>query len=190
MLGMFNVLPFLKGWAYKRHKVERNNVIRGADPVEVFSKNETGLVYAMIAASDDCYGTLIAESQGADLQVKTDLIYPELFRSLGLTSQDPAGWVSVYRRNNPASTAGVYVGQTTAGFQGSTFPYKPSIALRLYLPPESTQETAYIQGIADVVAITNIKAFIRSLRLVQEAKPDLYVNPDLLSVATGIEVKT
>jgi len=186
MLGIFNLLPLMKGWMYKRHSASRT-VKRGASPIEVVRKREMGLVYAMMAITDDCYGTLMLETQGADLQIKTESIYPELFRSLGMISQDPSGWAVTYRRNNPKSTAGVYIGLTTGGFQGSTFPYVPSIILKLYLPPESTQNSAYIKGIADVIAITDPKAWIRSLRLIQEAKPDLYINPALLAISAALE---
>ncbi|GAH79092.1 unnamed protein product, partial [marine sediment metagenome] len=187
MLGIFNVLPFLQGWMYKRHRASRTNVRRGAVPIEVVRKNETGLVYNMIAVSDDCYGTLQLEVQGADLEFKTESLYAQMFRSLGMVSQDPSGWTSLYRRNNPNSTRGSFVGLTTGGFQGSAFPYQPSIVLKLYLPSESTQKVASIMGIADVIAITNREKFIRSLRRLLEAKADLWVDPALLDLSADFE---
>ncbi len=187
MLGIFNVLPFLQGWQYKRHIGKRDNVIRGDAPVEVVRRNETGLVYSMMALTDDCYGTFQLEVQGAELQIKTELIYPELFKSLGMVAQDPSGWASLYRRPNPNSTAGAYVGLSTGGFQGSTFPYLPSIVLSLSLPEESTQTSAYIQGVADVVAIVNREKFIRSLRRLLEAKADLWIDPALLELEASFK---
>lgn len=182
MLGIFNVLPFLKGWTYKRHRVERMSVKRGAPPIVALRLSETGLVYSMMAVSDDCYGTVMLEYQGADLRIKVESLYPEMLRSLGMVSQDPSGWIPLYHRPNPNSTAGVFVGETTGGYQGSTYPYTPSIVLKLYLPLESTQNSAYISGVAEVVAILDKKLFIHSLRRLLNAKADLWIDPALLMI--------
>ncbi|GAG83456.1 unnamed protein product, partial [marine sediment metagenome] len=91
------------------------------------------------------------------------------------------------RRNNPNSTRGAFVGLSTAGFQGSTFPYQPSVVLSLSLPEESTQRSAYISGIADVIAITDRKKFIRSLRRLLEAKADLWVDPALITLGVSFK---
>lgn len=180
MLGIFNLLPLLKGWQYKSHVAERNAVVRGADPLEVLRISELGLVYSMTALTDDAYGTFMFEYQGGELEARSDAIYPELFRSIGSFAQDPFGWVSRYQRPNPYSTAGIYHVMATGGYQGSTFPYTPAVIIKMHLPLDSTQESCYMFGQASVIAIVNKKAFIRSLRRVLKAKADLWIDPALL----------
>jgi len=181
---MFNLLPLLKGWEFKIHVAYRSSVVRGATPIEVLRIDETGWIVQITELTNDAYGTVIVDFQGADLQTRSGWLYPEGFRPLGGVVQDPAGWVQKYFRPNPNSTAGIFaVAQTTGGFQGSLFPYVPSVVVKLYLPSSSTQSSAYIDGSAGVVAITDRKAFIHSLRRVLDANASLKIDPALL--ATG-----
>lgn len=187
---MFNLLPLLKGWEYKGHVAERMAVVRGADPIEILRLSETGWIFQILEFTTDIYGTLLIEFQGAELATRTFTIYPEAYR--GAWAHDPSGWAQVYFRPNPDSTAGIYsIGALGGGTQGSLFPYVPSVVLKLYLPEESTQETAYIWGGAGVVAITDKRAFIRSLRRVLDAKASLKIDDALLTTGPAVfkEVK-
>jgi len=71
LLGEYGLLPLLKGWEYKRHMVSRSNIVRGADPVEVLSLNETGWLYSVAELTTDTYGTMRFNYQGAELESKT-----------------------------------------------------------------------------------------------------------------------
>lgn len=185
MLGMFNLLPLLKAWEYKTHTATRT-VVRGAAPIEVLRVEETGWIVQQSLLTDDAYGTVMVDWQGADLQTLSGSLYPEAGRLLGALVQDPAGWVQKYYRPNPYSTAGVYLAlQSTGGYQGSAFPYVPSVVVRLYLPNESTQASATIQAVTTSIAITNKKSFIQSLRRVLDANASLKIDPALLSVGPG-----
>jgi len=136
--------------------------------------------------TNDAYGTVMVDFQGADLQTISFSMFPEAFRAVGAFTQDPAGWVQLYRRPDPFSTAGLYyAAQLTSGYQGSLFPFVPTIIVKLYLPTESTQASAYIQGGAFSIAITNRKTFIRSLRRLLDANASLKIDPALLT--TGPE---
>jgi len=180
---MFHLLPLLKGWEYKRHTATRNDVVRGADPIEVLRIDETGWLVVIAELTTDKYGTVMLDYQGADLQTRSLRFYPESLRALGALSQDPGGWVQKYFNPNPYSTVGAYVaGIFTGGYQASPFPYVPSVVIKLYLPPESTQTSAYISGAAEVIAITNKKMFIQSLRRVLDANASLKIDPALLTV--------
>jgi len=181
---MFHLLPYLKGWEYKIHTAVRSAVVRGANPVEVLAIDETGWLITIAVLSDDAYGTLRIAYQGADLQTQEISTYAEYGRVLGSFSQDPGGWVQKYFRPNPNSTAGAYYSiQFSGGFQGSVWPYVPTIRMKLYLPNESTQSSAYIYGFAVTIAITDKKAFLQSLRRVLDANASLKIDPALL--ATG-----
>lgn len=163
-MGMFHLLPLLRGWEYRSYTVEKY-VERGADPVELRSIYTKGWLLYLEELTNDCYGTLMVEYQGAELETRVARILPEFYVSTGAFVQDPSGWCMLYRRPNPASTAGVYdVIAFSGGFQGAVWPYVPTVVMKLVLPEESTQESAYIYGYAGCVEITDDKAFTESLR--------------------------
>jgi len=180
---MFHLLPLLKGWEYKVHIATRSAVVRGADPVEVLAINETGWLLEIYLISDDAYGSLLIDFQGADLQTRSQNFDAESGKVLGGFAQDPASWVQKYFRPNPNSTAGAYM---TVGFsggcQGSVWPYVPTVKMKLYLPNESTQSSAYIYGLAVTIAITDKKAFMQSLRRVLDANASLKIDPALMTI--------
>ena len=182
MLGIFNLLPYLKGWEYKSHVVLRT-VQNGAAPLNLLSIDESGWLLWEGVVTDDAYGTLLVRYQGADLQTREDRLYPEAARVIRAFAQDPSGWLQAYVRPNPYSTAGLYYGiGFSGGFQGSAFPYVPTILMGLYLDPRSTQASATVMGIAQVIAITDRKLFIQSLRRVLDANASLKIDPALLTI--------
>ena len=180
MLGIFHLLPFLKGWEYKVHKLERT-VVRGASPIE-YPINETGWLMLLDLLTDDAYGTVSIEFQGADLETRTIIANVETGKALGGVMQDPSGWIQRYFRPNPYSTAGIFYGCIfSGGFQGTTLPYVPTVKMKIYLPEESTQASAYISAGAQTIAITDKKAFLISLRKMLGIKGKL----DLKMLALG-----
>jgi len=180
---MFHLLSLLKGWEYKVHIATRSAVARGGDPVEVLAINEVGWLMAIVVLSDDAYGRLIIDFQGADLQTRSISCDAESGRVWGSFVQDPSGWTTKYFRPNPNSTAGLYVAASfTGGYQGSILPYVPTVKMKLYLPNESTQSSAYIYAYAITIAITDKKAFIQSLRRVLDANASLKIDPALLTI--------
>jgi len=180
---MFHLLPLLKGWEYKIHIATRSAVVRGADPVEVLAINEVGWLLQIALLSDDAYGRLIIDFQGADLQTRSVNYDAESARTVSAFAQDPSGWIQKYFRPNPNSTAGIYVAAAfSGGCQGSPWPYVPTVKMKLYLPSESTQSSAYIYAGAVTIAITDKKAFIESLRRVLGANASLKIDPALLTI--------
>jgi len=180
MLGMFNLLPFLKGWEYKNHAVGGDNIRRGAPPVEL-PVSELGWLLAIVVSSTDCYGTLNIKWQGADLSTQEINISAENTKQIGSTMQDPLGWVQRYYRPNPNSTAGIFFSSLyTGGAQGSAWPYVPTVIMSVHLPEESTQESATIIGGATTIAITNQKLFLKSLRSLLGIKGK--IDPALLTI--------
>jgi len=176
---MFHLLPLLKGWEYKTHILSKANVRRGATPIEM-SISETGWLLVIDQLTNDCYGTVELEWQGADLETRSGSSNPEAGAQVGAFQQDPSSWIQLYRRPNPYSTAGLFYGVIfSGGFQGSTLPYVPTVKLRLSLPVESTQEVAFIQLITVNIAITDKKMFIQSLRRVLDANASLEIDKAL-----------
>jgi len=187
LLGEYGLLPLLKGWEYKRHMVSRSNIVRGADPVEVLSLNETGWLYSVAELTTDTYGTMRFNYQGAELESKTLEVYPEAYQVGGAFSQDPQGWAQRYFRPNPYSTAGIYfIAALSIGAQGGVMPFVPTVNVNLYLPNNSTQNSAYILGDAIVIAITDKKVFVHSLRRILDPESSLKIDPALLTTGPAV----
>ena len=179
MLGQYNLLPFLKGWEYKVHVLERSNVVRGAAPIDLRIR-EQGWLMNILVLSTDCYGTLKISWQGADLETRETSVDAEGALAFGAVAQDPMGWVQRYFRPNPASTAGIFVTVGfSGGFQGSVLPYVPTVIMEISLPSDSTQDSAYVAVTAVTIAITNPKLFLQTYRSIMGIKgkldPGLFV---------------
>ena len=130
--------------------------------------------------TNDCYGGMMFEYQGADLELSTQHLVIEGGIQLGGFVQDPSGWIQLYNRPNPQSTAGVYYGGQTFGFQGSILPYVPTTIVKLTLGDGSTESAAMVSGGAQMVAITDPRLFMRSLRSVLGMPVILPIDPALL----------
>jgi hypothetical protein len=141
---------------------------------------EIGWVKSISIATNDALLRFKMEFQGADLQTMTVEGSADDAFQAGALQQDPSGWVQRYTRPNPNSSAGIYlVIAFSGGSQGSAWPYVPTCKWSVWLPVESTQTTAVVSCIAFVIAITDRKAFIQSLRAVLAIK-DLEVDKALL----------
>lgn len=194
MLGQYNMFPLLKGWDYETHVVENRAVVRGVEPMTIVEvdrilEEEMGWLKSIIILSDDAYGTLEIEYRGAARKkVERYSFYAEAVgRTYGSWGPaDPGGSVQRYQRPNPYSTAGIYVIVAFAGgFSGAAWPYMPPVHLRLYLPPESTQPTAYIRAECFVIAITDEDEFVESLAKV--ASKGIELDPSFAGFLERVE---
>lgn len=182
MLGMFSLLPLMKGWGYKFNTYNRE--VKNGEVLEVSRLEQMGYLIQANVISDDAYGGFDLQFQGADLTINSaGIINAQTYYSIGSLEQDPSGFVQRYYRPNPQSTAGVYVsGLTTMGFQGSTWPYVPTTIVTLRLEKQSTQAKATVAVTIVSVIITDKKQFIKSLRaliganIIQEIDPALLVS--------------
>jgi len=187
MLGMFSLFPLLKGWEYKIHDVGYTNVIRGNPPLDVLKMEEWGWLLQILELTDDAYGTVDVSFQGAELETVSWTWFPEIMNQIGALAQDPGGWVQEYLRPNPFSTAGIYVVVAySGGYQGSAWPFLPTTTISLRLPNDSTQQSANIRVIVGLVAITDRRLFIQSLRRVLDQKLSLTVDPKLLVAGSAV----
>jgi len=181
MLGMFNLLPLLKGWQYKLHPFERTlSPGQTSDPWRI---PDIGWLISIADITTDAYGGIKIEYQDADLETHEFEANPEFYRLLGAVQQDPSGWNQRYFRPNPFSTVGIYVTILfSGGWQGSAWPFIPTTTIRLLLGAESNQASATISASTYVVAITNRKAFIQSLRQVLNSQADIKIPEEILSL--------
>ena len=182
MLGMFNLLPLLKGWQYKTHTLEKTLALgQASDPWRII---DVGWLTMITFASTDAYGQLSIVWQDADLQTYGGEFNSfEDSRILGAVVQDPAGWIQRYFRPNPYSTAGYFCAAVfSGGYQGSPLPFVPTTTVTLRLGSESTQASAIVAAQAQVIAITNRKQFIRSLRQVLNSQADITIPEEILSL--------
>ncbi len=180
MLGIFDLMPFLKGWGYKP-KVWTREVTRG-QPLEVERIEDAGwLLYAYVG-SDDAYGGFSLDYQGADLSLfNSGNVNAQALYDLGAATQDPGGFVQKYYRPNPQSTAGAYFScLTSMGFQGTTWPHVPTTIVTLRLENASTQQKATVIVSMGRVVIVDRKQFIRSLRAVTGMPTIQDIDPALL----------
>lgn len=148
--------------------------------MEVARETEAGWILSIGVLTNDCYGGVIVESQGADLELHTLAIIVEPAKNAGALAQDPAGWVQLYNRPNPNSTAGSYGAAITLGFQGGIFPYVPTTIVNLTLGEDSTQAAAIVSAGVQAIAITDPRLFMRSLRSVLGMPVILPIDPALL----------
>lgn len=187
MLGIFNLLPLLKGWEYKTHTLSQP-IVKGA-PRKELPVSERGWLISFVAVASDCQLMVGFDAQGAELQTFTNELSAQDLYDLGAFAQDPGGWLQQYYRPSPQSTAGIYVvGLLSTGFQGNVWAYIPTVKIYASLKPESTQSQATVMIYATVIAITDLKAFIRSFRSVQAIK-DMDIDPQLLELVATWEVK-
>lgn len=182
MLGMFHILPFLKGWSYKFHVLEKRDVLRGASPKELRIE-EMGWIINLILVSTDAYGTLTLTWQDPELKSTTFDFYAEGMKSVGAFEVDPTGFCQRYYRPNPASTAGIFVsGCFCGGGYGALWPYVPTNIMAISLPKDSTQSSAFVSASAFVIAVTDPTAFIRSYRRFLDPRASLKIDDALLAV--------
>jgi len=182
MLGMFNLLPLLKAWQYKTHALEKTLTIgQASDPWRI---SDVGWLTAIDLVSTDAYGQLSIAWQDADLQTHGgEFQSAEDGRIAGAFMQDPSSWVQRYFRPNPYSTAGFFWSVVfSGGYQGSLLPFVPTTTVTLRLGSESTQQSALVAASASVIAVTNRKLFIQSLRQVLNRQADIEVPQEILSL--------
>ncbi len=181
MLGMFGLLPCLKGWQYKLHPFTKTlSPGQASDPWRI---SDMGWMISIADVTTDAYGGIRIEYQDVDLQTHEVEANPELLRLLGAVQQDPAGWNQRYFRPNPFSTSGYYVSVLySGGWQGSAWPFIPTTTIRLLLGSESNQQSASITASLYVVAITNREVCIQSLRQVLNRQADIEVPQEILSL--------
>ena len=180
MLGMYSVLPLLKGWEWRLY--QGTYTVKRGETVEITRVNETGLIIGAMLIADDCEASAVVNIQGAELRTETLEYSIEEYATVGLIESDPNGWVTRYLRPDPASTAGYYVLEVVPGLYGAPLPFIPTMVLNVRLKAASTQSQATISAAVRAINIVNKVAFIQSLRRLQNPNSALDIDPALLVI--------
>jgi len=91
-------------------------------------------------------------------------IQPEAANVIGLVQSDPAGYLTMYNRPNPLSTAGFYVLKASLGLSGFPFPIiGTNSTCETYLDQASTQNSALLVAVAQIIEIKDKRLFLQSL---------------------------
>lgn len=189
MLGMYSVLPLLKGWEWRLYAGTK--IVERGKTVEIQRVNETGLVIGAVLTATDCQASAIVETQGAELRTETLEYNIEDFAQGGFFGPAPFGYVSRYLRPDPNSTAGYFVLSTTPGLYGSPLAFVPTLVLSLRLNELSTQSLATISAEVRAIVIVEKEKFIQSLRRLLDVNASLKIDPAFFSTgpAEFVEVK-
>jgi len=155
MLGLFNLLPFLNGWAYRTWTVE-GIVTRGGRPQETMVSSN-GWLSNIIMVCTDAYATIkllpMHRSQAPSVS-----IYPEWPRSLGTVVPTGVGWLSKYFRPDDVRTSGSYA--LMVGPENASLPFVNPSKLQIELGGQSTENQAYIGVLATGIEITDPQQFL------------------------------
>jgi hypothetical protein len=154
----FSILDFLSGWEYKAYQFSAI-CQRGARAIET-NLNSSGWVGEILLTTNDVFGTITVTPQHL-AKTPTISIFPELAKVLGVVSATPGGYLLKYLRPDPLSTFGIFTLLIQAGTEASPFSAPSKVALSL--GDLSTQNSALVQAVANVVELTDPSAFMKSL---------------------------
>jgi len=111
----------------------------------------------------DAFATSIFKVRGPGGTEHVGLIQPENARITGFIMPDPTGYLNMYNRPAPASTAGFYVVTAYPGFSGLPLPIIGQVTIETYLDPGSTQNAALVAIAGLLIEIKDKRLFLESL---------------------------
>lgn len=164
----YGVFPLLKGWEYRDYRLI-TTLERGVP--KSLSIPEVGFINTVAYVAYDAEVGFILEYQGADLQLHT-IGFVSSLGIEGWSQPNPIFFNAIDVRPNPQSSFGFFQGVAwLAGFYGAPIPFVPTLRMKVELDSEfSTQQTSHASVIVSVLAITNKKKYIRSLRAISAIK--------------------
>ena len=111
----------------------------------------------------DAYGTVQIKVKGPGGTEHVVVLQPEYERTTGFILPDPSGYMSMYNRPNPLSTAGFYVITAPVGLYGGPLPIIGEATVESYLDVGSTQNAALLTAAALLIEIKDKRLFLESL---------------------------
>jgi hypothetical protein len=163
-LGLFDYLPLIEGWDYHLYTIPPNPIVLGT-PVQKVKIDKKGWILNAVLFTTDAYGTIIINAQGPGGTIHSMAANPELALTSGFVQYDPVGYLTMYNRPNPLSTAGWYVvALLSPGLSGFPLPITRECTVEQYLAVGSTQTTALLSAQAFVLEIKDEPAFLSSIR--------------------------
>lgn len=162
MTGLMDLLPLIEGWDYNVYTIPYHVIFKGAPQLRLkIEKPGWVLQYYMITT--DAFGTVLVKVRGPGGIEHVAAMQPEGSRLVGNLLSDPAGYLSMYNRPNPAITNGFYVYVTSIGLSGTPLPIIGNVAVETYLEAGSTQNAALLTAAAVVIEIKDKRLFLESL---------------------------
>jgi hypothetical protein len=160
--GFFDFLPLIDGWDYHLYTIPFHAIVKGA-PQQKLKIEKKGWVMNAALITTDAWGSTTFHVQGAGKIIHDATISPEFALQTGFVQYDPTGYLNLYNRPNPLSTAGYYVVTVLSpGYTGFPMPYR-NITVETFLDPASTQNIALLLGAALVIEIKDERTFLESL---------------------------
>jgi hypothetical protein len=181
-LGLGSALPFLKGWKYNlQEQTFGTTVIRGEKPVEKEMRLTGWFLSVAIGTTDtETLFELWTRSGRAT----------SLYRMFAITagSYMTGPWTipfgsTRFLHPSKTSSAGYFEIQFYNGYlYGTSLPFFDKTVIKMSLPSSSTQEKAVAIINTPIIEITDIEAFIKSIRAVSGER-NMVVDPSLIEFA-------
>jgi hypothetical protein len=163
MPTLFELFPLLDGWDYHGYRVPATLVTKGS-PQLLLKIEKPGWVLAAVMGCTDAFATLLVKVEGPGGIIHTGVAQPQAYFDIGGVQTDPGGYLQLYFRPNPLSSAGnYYVSIMKPGLSGEPFPYKAPIIIEGYLDTLSTQNAAFLAGVALVAEVKDERIFKESI---------------------------
>ena len=164
MTGLLDFLPFIEGWDYHLYTVPYSPIVKGA-PVLKVKIEKKGWILQAVLFTTDAYGTIIINARGPGGTIHSVTANPEFALTSGFVQYDPVGYLTMYNRPAPASTAGFYVvALLSPGLSGFPLPITRECTVEQYLDAASTQNAALLSASALVLEIKDERIFLDSMR--------------------------
>jgi len=160
--GFFDFLPFIEGWDYHLYNIPFHTIVKGV-PQQRLKIEKKGWLLNAALITTDALGSITLHVQGAGNIIHEATVSPEYALQTGYVQYDPTGYLTLYNRPNPLSTAGFYiVSMISPGFTGSPLPYR-NVKVETFLDPASTQTGALLMAAALVIEVKDERTFLESL---------------------------
>jgi hypothetical protein len=158
MLGMFSLLPFLRGWQYRTWRLE-GVVQKGLVPQEITISSD-GWLNSIVIGATDAYATVIFTPQHLQ-QAPSISIYPEWPRQLGVVLPSSTGWLVRYYRPDDVRTFGSFT--ILIGLESSNLPFVSPTKVQILLGDLSTEPSAFISCLAVGIELVDKSQFLNDL---------------------------
>lgn len=157
-----DLLLFIEGWDYHPYTVPYH-VITKTSPQLKLHLEKPGWILSFGIATTDAFGTAIGKVKGPGGTEHVLMIQPENALVTGFIMPDPTGYLNMYNRPFPASTAGFYIVSAYPGFSGSPLPIIGDATVETYLDPGSTQNAAWLTAYILLLEIKDKRLFLEGL---------------------------
>jgi hypothetical protein len=177
---MFHVLPLLKAWEWN---VRWYNFAPTKELETSFVNRGVGWLMEIDLAMDDCFAEVEFNFKGSSKSglVTRNSVYPQYLFCGSTFQSGEMNSLTRYSRPSKTSSAGIYIIRMFTGISsGSTLPLLDKSLIKTRLLSGSTQSKCSITVGVITIDITDVEAFIKSIREVQGTR-NLHIDKALLA---------